>query len=256
MGKEEKDTITVYWSPGQFTNSEPYSWNQFYSEPTLVSEPILEQRQKDPTNRVIFGCPAYVEGLKNVYEVRSVHSEDVTFPHDLWKNLPTDYPQAIPTNSKLGFQLVRLSSIEGHVDLTYNMSWLFFADEPIEARFTAPYFPPKSPAKNGLLAIGTFNIGMWFRQFNLDYMVPQGSNRFVIEDNDPLFYVQFLTTKKIVFKRFVHTDALQKLAEEFAQTSNRRHKKMGVTFTSRYALSKKTKLPELVLSEIKKNLVE
>jgi len=136
------------------------------------------------------------------------------------------------------------------------MSWLFFCEEPLLARFTAPYFPPKSPAKDAILAMGEFDIGLWFRNFNLDYMIPDGSTNFDINIDDPLFYLQLYTNKKVVFKRFIHTDITQKLSEEFSQTSNRRGKKMGISFNKRYELSRKTMLPELVLNEIKKNLVE
>jgi len=252
--KEQEETITVYWSPGQFTDSEPQSWHQFYSQPTLVSDYVLERRKKDLTTRTIFGCPAYVVALHNVYEVRSVHNESIIFPEELFTTTPDTYPQSLPLASKLGFITSRPSSIEDHVDIEYNMSWLFFCDEPLEARFTAPYFPPSSPIKGALLAIGSFNIGLWFRQFNLDYLVPFGSNKFELKVDDPLFYVQFLTDKKIIFKRFIHTDNLQKFSDEFAQTSNRKGKIGG--FAERYALSKKTMGPQLVLSEIKKNLVE
>lgn len=252
----EKDTIVVYWAPGQFTSSEQYSWNQFYAPPTPVADPILAQRQKDETNRVIFGCPAYAEGMINLFEVRSVHEEHVEIPEILFTNPPTTFPTRIPLETTLSFDIVRTSSIKNHIDLTYNMSWLFFCEEPLLARFTAPYFPPKAPAEGAMLAMGEFNVGLWFRNFNMDYMIPTGSTKFDINIDDPLFYVQFYTNKNIVFKRFIHTDITQKLAEEFAQASNRRGKKMGIRFNKRYELSRKTLLPSLVLNEIKKNLVD
>lgn len=255
MPKDSNDLI-VYWSPGQFTSSDPSSWNQFYSPPTAVSDAVLAQRQKDEANRVIFGCPAYVEGMSNLFEVRSVHEEHVEIPEVFFTNPPTSFPVRVPVESTLAFEIARASSIQNHLDVAYNMSWLFFCEEPLLARFTSPYFPPKAPADGAILAMGEFDIGLWFRNFNLDYMIPNGSNNFDINIDDPLFYVQLYTNKKVVFKRFIHTDITQKLSEEFSQASNRRGKKMGIGFNKRYELSRKTMMPDLVLNEIKKNVVE
>jgi hypothetical protein len=250
------DTITVYWAPGQFTSSERFSWNQFYSAPTPVYSSILSERNPEASSRAIFGCPAYSESMKNLFEIRSVHEEHVAIPEIFFTNPPSTFPTRLPLDSYLSFELPRASSLKNYIDLAYNMSWLFFSEEPLLAKFTAPYFPPKTPAKGAALAMGEFDIGLWFRNFNLDYMVPTGSTEFNIDINDPLFYVQFFTEKQIVFKRFIHTDVTQKLVEEFAQSSNRRGKKMGISFSNRYDLSRKTMLPNLVLNEIKKNVVE
>lgn len=256
MATKEEDTLVVYWAPGQFTSAESQSWNQFYAPPTPVADPVLAQRQKDETGRVIFGCPAYAEGMNNLFEIRSVHEEHAVIPEIFFTNPPTTFPTRLPVHTSLAFDLARPSSLKNYVDLTYNMSWLFFSEEPLLARFTAPYFPPKTPAEGAMLAMGEFNIGLWFRNFNLDYLVPKDSTKFDINIDDPLFYVQFYTDKKVVFKRFIHTPTTQKLAEEFAQASNRRGKKMGLNFKNRYSLSQKTMLPSLVLNEIKKNLVD
>lgn len=254
---KENDTITVYWAPGQFTSDEPYTWNQFYSPPELLASSILQNRQKDPENRVIFACPAYAIGMKNLYQVRAVHDEHVKIPQIFFTDPPKTYPTKVNVEgSRLSFEIPRLASLEGHIDLTYNMSWLFFAEEPVTVRFTAPYFPPKAPAEGTILAMGEFDIGLWFRNFNLDYMVPTGTTNFDISMDDPLFYMQFLTDKKIVFKRYIHTGLTQKYAEEFAQTSNRRNKRYGVGFKDRYELTRKTEMAKLVLNEIKKNLVD
>lgn len=256
MANREEDSVVVYWAPGQFTSEEQFSWNQFYASPTPVADPILAQRNKTENGRVIFACPAYVEGMNNLFEVRSVHEEHIVIPEICFTEPPTSYPSRLPVNSLLSFDVRRESSIKNHIDLQYNMSWLFFCEEPLLARFTAPYFPPKSPAKDAKLAMGEFDIGLWFRNFNTDYLISEGSTNFDIDIDDSLFYVQFYTTKKIIFKRFIHTPTTQKLAEEFVQSSNRRGTKMGTKFKNRYDLSNKTMLPKLVLNEIKKNLVE
>lgn len=250
------DELIVYWSPGQFTSDEPRSWNQFYSEPSPVSAGILDKKSNGIDSKSIFACPAYAESVKNLFEVQSVHEEHVSFPSIFFDQPPTYYPIQLPVESVLSFESPRESSLKGHLDIAYNMSWLFFSEESVQARFTSPYFPAKSPSKNALLATGVFDIGIWFRNFNLNYLVPNGSYDFDINIGDPLFYIQILTDKKVTFKRFIHTSSTQKLAEEFAQAANIRGKKFGMSFSKRYDLSKKTNLPKLVLSEIKKNLVE
>jgi hypothetical protein len=251
-----KDKLVIYWAPGQFTSEDPHSWNQFYSAPLPVSSRVLSMKSPDAGGRSIFACPAYAESLTNVFEVSANHDEKVTIPSIFFEQPPTQYPFTLPVDSVLSLELPRESSFKDYLDVAYNMSWLFFSEEPVKVRFTAPYFPNKSPSKDALLALGEFDIGVWFRNFNLDYLIPKGSYDFSIQSGDPLFYLQVFTEKDVVFKRFIHTPSTQKLAEEYAQLGNLRKKKLGVNFSKRYEISKSAQLPKLVLNEIKKNVVE
>jgi hypothetical protein len=164
------------------------------------------------------------------------------------------YPLFINDVAPLQVKVLRPPSIEGTSNIVYNMSWLMFADEPLVAKFTAPYFPATSPAKDVILSAGEFDIGQWFRDFNLDYHVPYGTKELNFEENQPLFYVEFKTDKKIILKRFMLTNEIRNLASECAESRNR----YGSFFSlpQRYNMAKESKMSEQILSLIKQNTID
>jgi hypothetical protein len=76
----------------------------------------------------------------------------------------------------------------------------------------------------------------------------------VFNEGDPLFYVEFMTNKKIVFKRYINSTVLKNIEEEISTAPN--------TYSSfkplkeRYLTAKRTKVMEQVRFLINKNLVE
>jgi hypothetical protein len=72
--------------------------------------------------------------------------------------------------------------------------------------------------------------------------------------DDPLFYVEFKTDKKIEFKRFNRTSKIDEIMIEAVQSPA----KYGFrkTLFQRYELAKRANIRNLILSEIKNNLVD
>jgi hypothetical protein len=134
------------------------------------------------------------------------------------------------------------------------MSWLFFADQSVEARFTAPYFPPVTPAEGVMLSTGQFNIGEWYRDFSLDYHIPFGTKELIFEENQPLFYLEIRTDKKVIFKRYNLTPELRRIADECSTSSD--IYESNKPLLHRYNMFKRSSSPERVLSYIKENIVE
>ena len=89
---------------------------------------------------------------------------------------------------------------------------------------------------------------------NLEYTVPFGVKELVFKEGEPYFYLEFKTDKKIIFKRFVLTEALRKLSEEAVQAPMRYGK--YVPLAKKYEMAKNGKLIEQVKTEILANLVE
>ena len=149
---------------------------------------------------------------------------------------------------------MRKSSIKNHINIHYNMSWNFFASEPVVARFSAPFFPSASPVKNSYLSTGQFDIGRWYRTFMLEYHIPVDSVDFSIKENDPLLFVEFFTDKKIEFKRYSMSAKLSNLAIEAASSpvTYSKHKSL----LERYKMAHGAKIPNIVLTEIRKNLID
>lgn len=253
---QDKDYITVYWAPAPFVPEET-SWSQLYAKPTSLFTELLEV--KNPENKAkrgqsMYGCPSYIETMKNIFVVKNVIDSKI----DTSKLVVTDdnynYPLIFNDIAPLLVKVQREPSIRNYTNIVYNMGWLLFADEPLVTRFTAPYFPPLSPADGVILSTGEFDIGSWYRDFNLDYHVPPKTKELVFEEDQPLFYIEFKTDKKIVLKRYKLTKELRNMADEFVQSRERYGK--FKTLQQRYSASRKSMMPEQVLSEIRKNVIE
>jgi hypothetical protein len=252
---QTKDTITIYWAPSKFVLS-GISWSQLYTDPV----PLITEHKKNPENKTkgdsIFKCPAHTDTNKNVFVFKSNLDDEFDFPQSIFQLSPhykeEDYPKNYrAVGNKLTFDLQRISSYEDYVNITYNMGWLFLATEPVMAKFTAPYYPPTSPAEGALLANGEFDIGKWFRPYNLDYHIPNGTKKISFKENQHLFYLHLETDKKIIFKRFILTSELYNLSNESSMVA--RHYGLVHGLTQRYEAAKKSKIIEQARHLIEKN---
>jgi hypothetical protein len=251
MSKNE--TIEVYWSPATYI-PEQESWALLYPEPLPVFADLV--KKSTPKNKFTT-CPAVKNTLKNVFALRAAIDDTHTLDPRQLKQMAKSESEYQTIESPDGFlplQKPRASSIEGFIDVTYHMRWLFFASEPLEMRLSAPYFPANSPTEGALFAPGEFNIGKWYRQINLDWHIPVDSTSFSVKADDPLAFIEFKTDKKIVLKRYNLTQSLMNLAFEASDSSRRMGK--FKTLVERYKQAHSAKIPQLVLSEIRKNLVE
>jgi hypothetical protein len=248
--KKDNDTITVYWAPSGFTEDNE-NWNFLYSNPVSALADLNAIRNKSSNS--IFSCPAYKQTMKNVFVFKNSLPEKIKLDEEVF--LPkVSIPFYHFNRSKILLSEVRESSFNQHVNLIYGMSWLFFADQPVEARFTAPYFPTVSPALGAMLATGQFDIGRWYRDYVLDYHIPFGTKELTFEENQPLFYLELMTDKKVIFKRYNLTRELKRIAEE--SSSSPSNYGLNRSLLDKYNMFKRSSSPERVLSHIKQNLVE
>lgn len=245
-----KDTITIYWAPSAFVDTDQ-NWNFLYSDPVSVLSELNAIRNKDA--REMFSCPAYVNAMKNVFVFKNVFPNVIGLDEEFFKP-KTHYPFPHYGMSKILLNELRQSSLENYVNATYNMGWLLFSDEPVEARFTAPYFPNVSPAPGVMLSSGQFNIGEWYRDYLLDYHIPFGTKELVFDKDQHLFYLDIKTDKKVIFKRYNLSQQLNEISRECSGSP--RNYESGKPLSYRYDIFKKTASPERVLSHIKNNLVQ
>lgn len=249
----KSDTITVYWAPANY-NVQVQSQHLMYPRPESILSFIHGNKAPDS---VMQRCPAMKDTLDNVYVFKaavddkfSMKDADLTF--DFTKN-PDDF-QFLNVDSKMGVYKPRPSQLQGYTDVAYNLSWCLYASEPLVAKFSAPYYPPITPVRGALLAPGEFDIGRWFRPWNLDYHVPIGESEFEVRAGDPMFFVQFKTDKKIVFKRFEYSSELGVLGMENAKS----HKLLpqGTSLETRYTMAEEALQREMVMKYINQNLIE
>lgn len=247
-----RDEIIVYWSPSNFYLDRE-SWNMLYPDPENLYNSIVQKAKKDST---IHKCPALRDLNKNIYSFHSAVDDIIDFPDGLLLQVDNVFGdrQPLPLNSKVSLKKTRQSQHDGYVNLSYNMTWVMFAEEPLIAKFTAPYYPSTTPVPGAMLASGKFDIGQWFRNMNLDYQVPLDAKRFEMHKGDPMFFVEFETDKKVVLKRFTMNSVLSSVLDDVSHSVDRYGKRM--TLQERYQMFKQSRSRDIVLREIKTNLLD
>lgn len=246
----DRQPLVVYWSPGQFI-LDTTSYNLLYQEPESVADKFYGQMFKGAAS---LKCPAARFFFHNTFSLNSTIDNEFYFPQGLLEDIYFDEGMHydLPVESSVRVAKSRENQMEGYVNIEYHHSWFFFCEEDLEMSFTAPYFPAKSPIEDALLASGSFNIGSWLRPLNLEYYVPLGARKFSIQQDEPLAFVKFDTDRPIVFKRFVLTKKLANIVTEIVESDRYRFLN---NLLKRYNLFKKSRMKELILSEIRQNLV-
>lgn len=249
--RENKEPITVYWSPAQFLLDQE-SWNFVYQEPRSVSKDFYDNLHKNTDSS---RCPAARFFYHNIFSINSTIEDKFTFPPGLLEDMyySDDIHVRLPVNSNVAIEKTRQNEMRGHVNLSYNLAWFFFSEEEgLTMRFSAPYFPASSPMKGAKLASGAFDIGSWLRPVNLEYYVPIDVDEFVLEEDQPMAFVEFETDRPVILKRFNMDNRLANIVSEIVESDRYGFLR---NLKDRYKLFKKTRMREIILAEIKKNLI-
>jgi hypothetical protein len=250
------NTITVYWSPYPFTK-ENSQWNMLYREPEPVLSGLKLDRRK--TNKGLSNfwiCPTFIESMSNVYQVKNNMNLDYSLPMDEInekQNIKGEENFNINVG-KVSLHSPRVSSLNNYVNINLNMSWLMFAEESVNVKVSAPYFPTVSVGDGVLVAAGEFDIGTWYRPFNYDMHIPLTTTELKFKKDDPLLFFEFMTDKKIVFKRYIMTDYLNELSKECIDFWKRFDS--NIKLVHKYKMFKQSKMREIILKEIKNNLID
>lgn len=224
-----------------------------YPSPAPVADSFYSSLSTSP---LIVRCPVTRDSMKNLFSLNSAIEESVNLPERVMLDLyndKKDIQYVVPVDSKISLVRQRQSSYENYVNFSYNLSWIFFSEEPLVMEMTPPMMPVSMPAPDSYLAFGEFDIGQWFRALNLDYHVPVNTKLFEIKENQPLAFLKFKTERPIEFVRFVNTPMISALGRDFSHSPARWGK--NIPLIKRYEMAKKAGMLDIVLSEIKKNLV-
>jgi hypothetical protein len=202
-GKNSKDVLNVYWSPfyDRFSNSG--DWSFLYPEPKNLFSILMENKNPDSGKSNYFACPAFAQKTKNTYVFFNpincsyeYNNNEINPLTENWIEVESEHEPSV-LNSRL---------------FTFSLRYLFFAEEPLIASFTPPYFSKPEYTHYGTILMGDFDIGQWFRPYNFEIQTWSNSGQIHLKENEPIFYVQFQTDKKIKFHRFNENEQLKKYA--------------------------------------------
>jgi hypothetical protein len=150
------------------------------------------------------------------------------------------------------FFIERESSFENSKCFDFDLQYLFFSEENMNITLTPAYMHKALHNDHGFLLGGQFDISSWFRAIPTIFQSWEGKNNFKVGFNDPLSYVHFDTNKKIEFKQFRLNEELTKQVQACSKFQNLlRFQPMNKL----YARFKNAGMKEMVLNEIKANLV-
>jgi hypothetical protein len=131
-----------------------------------------------------------------------------------------------------------------------DFQWLFFSEDDIELELTPAYLHRSLSNDYGYVTAGSVNISKWFRAINATYQLWEGVNELKVKQGDPLMYVNFRTSNKVVLKQFEMTDRLRYMADATANFKSIFPMQPLESLYERFTRSNQHKL---VLKEIRNN---
>lgn len=220
------DTLKVYWAPGNFKLIDE-SWSFLYAHPEKISD-----------NKFVFKSNIDDEFKLPMEEINKIQKGKV-------------HRGAVESDALLAIFQPDKSSVPEHALIQYNMNWHFFAEEEVKVKTTLPQ--KETPIKDALFQEQTENIGLWYKQFPLRYDIPLSSKGFELKAGSPLFYIEVDTKKEVEFVRYDQSVQLHNLAEECYSLRQR----YGRAMTDQEVESgiRASRIPEIILSEIRKNII-
>lgn len=239
--------INLYIAP-QVTLEEQ-NWSLLFQTPTVLFSNIHKTKTHTPDGLGYTSCPAVRSKLKKI----------LTFPNSLSCKYEYDFSGDEPTLTNLTdayFKIhdVRDNGFHRKPSVFFGYSFIMFADEPLEINFTPPYFNKPEYTKYGTVVPGTYDVGKWFRPFNMEVQLWENKGVFEFKEGEPLFYAELMTDRRVNVHRFAYTDSLEKLSKACVESTATFG--LGQTLLSRYNRFRAAGLRERVLTEIRQNLIE
>ena len=243
-----KKPITVYWAPAFNIDQNDNDWSLLYLKPKSLYKELQETRFEGAPSGNLLACPAFSNKHKNTYVFRS--SQPCHYQYDYENNnkvLNTLDPRSYYLSS------TRDQAFSFGPSFEFSFHHIFFADEPLTASFTPPYYHEPKHTKYGASVPGEFDIGQWFRPFNFEIQTWKNKSEIIIEEKEPLFYVEFKTDRPIIFKEFLINKQLANYSRMCSKSQNILG--FGKSLLSKYTRFNEVGLREKILFEIKNNTI-
>ena len=241
--------LVVYWAP-RTTVKDPTvgEHHMLYEDPTNLYSDLLKTKSPNAGDKSFFACPGSRSRTKKTFVFRNTLRTEMNFNIDNFQGPPYELVgQGVSVNS------IRPSALNDSLSFHLDMQYLFFTEEPVIAMFNSPVMTRPGYTRYAILISGAYDIGQWFRPYPLEMQTWDRSGTFVIEQDEPLFHMEILTDKKIVFKRFVCNDVLSSYAVACSEAPNFLGKHLPLS--ARYERFRRSRMNELILKEIKANLL-
>lgn len=195
-----KKDIVVYWSVITPPPNTGYNYYINVKEPQPVIKEFSNYKQNIAPHVVpgsnFLRCPAVINSLKKTFYFSSPF------------HLGINFNNGRVTTSNYGQEFY-----DRHITIEYEQAgyfqlntelYLFTEEESLTVRQRGPSLSNSAVANNLITIEGEFDIGKWFRSLNGAYIIKSPGSFNILKD-DPLFYIDFYSSKNIIFKKFYFT---------------------------------------------------
>jgi hypothetical protein len=246
----EGNEVNVYWAPAISMNSEE-PWmaaggELLYQTPKSLHSELMNEKNPSRGPTTFLSCPAAVSTFSRTVVFKN--NRACSYEYDLsdLQNL-----KLTPKGERyLNGTVRRPPALNKKPTIELQLRWIFFSEEPLNMSITPPMFHPPKYTRYATAVPGQYDIGRWFRPFIFEVQTWEPKGNLSFESDEPLFYAKFDTDKKVNLKRFVFTPKLFEYSTQC--TSYYVNEK---SMDKRYELFESANMGELVLQEIKNNLV-
>ena len=219
-----------------------------YSDPENMFDELKKTANHGLGSNSFLTCPSVSDKFKKTYILKNTLTS--TFNFDENQNITPINKDSAHVN----LYNIRKPTLKNTNAMVYKMQWIFFAEEPIVADFSAPYFHEPKYLNYGSIIPGKMDIGKWFRPYNAEIVTWQKDGLISFEEGEPLAYVSFSTDKDIKLIRFNMNSNLMKYAESCMNSPS--NYGTHLPLVKRYERFKNSRMNEMILKEIKNNALE
>ena len=240
----------MYWAPVLNPDDE-INMNLVYREPKNLYDDLIKDKEPRSLSTSMFSCPAVNDRIKKTFVFES--GIDINFDYDFSDPERPSITQ--PNNDTISVNYYKHSNIIDGAYAAIGLTYVFFAEESVEALFHPPLMKPAAFSQKAAIVPGRYDISKWFRALPLEMQIWDNKGSICIKDGDPLFYLELNVPDDVFINlhRFEVTKEMLGHMASSARTANMF--KRNIPLPERYKRFTETKTNKIILNSIKNNLV-
>lgn len=245
--QNEKDEINVYWSPVPPESNRKWEYPiHTYLDPSLSYSNLAKIKGGGVTD--FKKCPAYIDVLKNMYNLH------FAFDYDLHINWDNETTHTTHLDQEAFEDHVWARSYEKRM-ITFIHSYIFFTDaDSLILELTPAYLSDNNFVKSTTIIPGSYDIGKWCRPVDCSFVVHDNINYIHWKREDQYCHVKFKTDKKIKLNKFSYTKKLDSIVETLIKSREDKEKWDG-KWEYYYSQLENSNIKNQILTEMRNNLL-
>lgn len=244
--------VVVYWANNYFNYEalEPdYAIKDLHSRVEKISE-LDEQKTAS-----IIKCPVASLYLKNTFRIKSPIDYSIYWDKEN-NNVSTQHFDQDFFNEFINVRDPK----SGIISMKFGSNVFFTEEDNLTIEYKSSIYAENNLSNNISLIQGEIDIGQYFRFLDFAFFINRPNELFTIKRGDALYYVRFLTNKKVVLKKFNYNTDIQSLVSDVMSTKRRtrlRNKNLKVwdRLEEYYSVFKTSQIKNLLIKKIKENIL-